>query len=55
MDSGVYITDLQGLHSGLNPVSGDYSLSAHGYEIENGKIKRPINQITIAGNFFLKH
>lgn len=52
MDSGVYITDLQGLHSGLNPVSGDYSLSAHGYEIENGKIKRPINQITIAGNFF---
>ena len=52
VDSGVYITDLQGLHSGLNPVSGDYSLSAHGYEIENGKIKRPINQITIAGNFF---
>lgn len=52
VDSGVYITDLQGLHSGLNPVSGDYSLSANGYEIENGKIKRPINQITIAGNFF---
>lgn len=52
VDSGVYITDLQGLHSGLNPVSGDYSLSAHGYEIENGEIKRPINQITIAGNFF---
>lgn len=52
VDKGVIITDLQGLHSGLNPVSGDYSLSAHGYEIENGKIKRPINQITIAGNFF---
>ena len=52
VDNGVYITDLQGLHSGLNPVSGDYSLSAHGYEIENGEIKRPINQITIAGNFF---
>ncbi len=52
MENGVYITDLQGLHSGLNPVSGDYSLSANGYEIENGKIKRPINQITIAGNFF---
>ncbi|NMA85847.1 MAG: TldD/PmbA family protein [Tissierellia bacterium] len=52
VENGVYITDLQGLHSGLNPVSGDYSLSANGYEIENGKIKRPINQITIAGNFF---
>lgn len=49
---GVYITDLQGLHSGLNPVSGDFSLSAQGYKIEDGKITRPINQITIAGNFF---
>ncbi|MBZ2175563.1 TldD/PmbA family protein [Schnuerera sp. xch1] len=52
MDAGVMITDVQGLHSGLNPVSGDYSLSAQGYKIEDGKIKRPINQITIAGNFF---
>lgn len=52
VENGLYITDLQGLHSGLNPVSGDYSLSANGYEIENRKIKRPINQITIAGNFF---
>ncbi|NLV88236.1 MAG: TldD/PmbA family protein [Tissierellia bacterium] len=52
IDKGVYIISVQGLHSGLNPVSGDYSLSADGYEIENGKIKRPVNQITIAGNFF---
>ena len=52
VEHGVMITDVQGLHSGLNPVSGDYSLSAHGYEIEKGKIKRPVNQITIAGNFF---
>ena len=52
IDQGVMIIDVQGLHSGLNPVSGDYSLPVHGYEIENGEIKRPINQITIAGNFF---
>ncbi len=52
IDHGVYITSLAGLHSGLNPVSGDFSLSAHGFEILNGKIHRPINQITIAGNFF---
>ena len=52
MNSGLLITDVQGLHSGLDPVSGDYSLSAHGYEIEKGKIKRPVNQITIAGNIF---
>ena len=52
MDKGLMITDVQGLHSGLDPVSGDYSLSAHGYEIENGEIKRPVKQITIAGNIF---
>ena len=52
VDHGIFITSVEGLHSGLNPVSGDYSLSAHGYEIEKGKITRPVNQITIAGNFF---
>lgn len=52
IDNGVYIIDVAGLHSGLNPVSGDFSLSAHGYEIKDGKIHRPINQITIAGNFY---
>ncbi|RKD30566.1 TldD/PmbA family protein [Thermohalobacter berrensis] len=52
IEKGILIIDVQGLHSGLNPVSGDFSLSAYGYEIEKGKIKRPINQITIAGNFF---
>lgn len=50
--NGIYITDLQGLHSGLNQVSGDFSLSAQGFEIKNGSISRPINQITLAGNFF---
>lgn len=52
IDHGVLIIDLQGLHSGLNPVSGDFSLSAHGFEIKDGKINRPINQITIAGNLY---
>ncbi len=52
IDNGVYIIDVAGLHSGLNPVSGDFSLSASGYEIKGGKIHRPINQITIAGNLY---
>ena len=52
IDNGIYIIDVAGLHSGLNPVSGDFSLSASGYEIIDGKIHRPINQITIAGNFY---
>ncbi|WP_425448066.1 TldD/PmbA family protein [Dethiothermospora halolimnae] len=52
VDKGILIIDVQGLHSGLNTVSGDFSLSAYGYEILNGKINRPVNQITIAGNYF---
>ena len=52
IEHGIYITNLAGLHSGLNTVSGDFSLSADGYEIVSGNISRPINQITIAGNFF---
>lgn len=52
VDKGILITELQGLHSGLNAISGDFSLAALGYEIENGKIKKPVEQITMAGNYF---
>ncbi len=49
---GIQITSVQGLHSGMNPLSGDFSLQASGYRIENGKITTPVNLITIAGNIF---
>lgn len=52
MGNGLYITDVQGLHSGTNTVSGDFSLAAQGFKIENGKIASPVNKITIAHNFF---
>lgn len=52
MESGILITELQGLHSGLNSVSGDFSLAALGFEIQGGKIARPVEQITVAGNYF---
>lgn len=48
----IYINDLQGLHSGLNPISGDFSLSAGGKLIESGNVLYSINQFTVAGNFF---
>ncbi len=51
IDKGVYITDVVGLHSGLNHVSGDFSLQAQGFLIEEGQLKRPVNGITISGNF----
>lgn len=51
-ESGLLITELQGLHSGANAVSGDFSLGAKGYRIEGGKRGRPVDQITVAGNFY---
>ena len=50
--NGIQITSVQGLHSGMNALSGDFSLQASGYRIENGKITTPVNLITIAGNLF---
>jgi PmbA protein len=52
IERGVLITEMAGLHSGANPVSGDFSFSADGFLIENGKIARPVEQITVAGNFY---
>ncbi|SKC91132.1 TldD/PmbA family protein [Maledivibacter halophilus] len=52
IEKGIIINSLQGLHAGVNTVSGEFSLSANGYLIENGKIIRPVNQITVAGNFY---
>ena len=49
---GIFITDFAGLHSGLNTISGDFSLAGEGFYIEIGKIDKPLNQITISGNFF---
>lgn len=52
LDSGIIITDLAGLHSGANPISGDFSLLAEGFLVEGGKIVRPVEQITVASNFY---
>jgi PmbA protein len=48
---GVYITNVQGAHAGVNAVSGDFSLQASGYYLEDGKKVRPVALITVAGNF----
>ena len=49
--NAILITNMMGMHSGANPVSGDFSLGAKGFLIRNGKLDRAVNQITIAGNF----
>ena len=49
---GLYITSVAGLHSGMNPLSGDFSLQASGFRFENGQITTPVNLITVAGNLY---
>lgn len=51
MEKGLIITDLAGTHSGTNSISGDFSLQASGYYVENGEIVKPVALITIAGNY----
>lgn len=47
---GVYITDLEGLHSGMNAQSGNFSLQAAGFKITEGKLAEPLSLITVADN-----
>lgn len=51
MNDGLIVDELNGLHAGLNPISTDFSLQASGFVVENGRIVRPVNLITVAGNF----
>jgi PmbA protein len=39
-----------GIHASLNPTSGNFSLQANGFMIENGKRGVPLTLITVAGN-----
>ena len=45
----IYVTETIG--HGTNLVTGDYSVGAAGFLIENGEFIYPINEFTIAGNF----
>ena len=51
MKRGLLITEMEGLHAGLNPISGDFSAQSKGFLIENGKISRPVTLIVVSGNF----
>jgi PmbA protein len=47
---GVYVADVAGLHSGVNPVSGVFSVGASGRAIRGGALAEPIREFTIAGD-----
>jgi PmbA protein len=47
---GVYVTEVAGLHSGVNPVTGRYSVGATGKAIRGGALAEPLREFTIAGD-----
>ena len=47
---GLYVTDVAGLHSGVNPVSGTFSVGASGRLIEAGTLGRPVRELTVASD-----
>lgn len=49
---GIYITSFAGLHAGADVNSGDFSLQATGFLVEDGKKTKPVKNFTVADNFF---
>ena len=47
---GLYVADVAGLHSGVNPVSGTFSVGATGRLIEGGELAAPVREVTIASD-----
>ncbi len=48
MGRGFLVRELMGY--GVNTVNGDYSRGAAGFWVEDGEIKHPVEEVTIAGN-----
>ena len=45
---GLMVQSVSGVHSGVNPVSGDFSVGAEGVLIKGGALAGPVREITIA-------
>jgi PmbA protein len=44
----LYVQSVSGLHSGTNPISGDFSVGAEGLMVRNGEFAEPVREVTIA-------
>ncbi len=47
IERGFYVAGLMGM--GVNSLTGDYSMGAHGFLIEKGQLTVPVHEVTIAG------
>jgi PmbA protein len=48
VEHGLLVQTMTGLHSGVNPVSGDFSVGVEGLMIRSGQLAEPIREATIA-------
>lgn len=48
VDNGLFVTSMAGLHSGVNPVSGDFSVGVEGLMVRGGALAEPVREATIA-------
>jgi PmbA protein len=48
LDTGFLVQSLTGLHSGVNAVSGDFSVGAEGLMIRDGALAEPVREVTLA-------
>ena len=48
MGTGLLVTSMIG--ATINPTTGDYSRGASGFWVQNGELKYPVNECTVAGN-----
>jgi PmbA protein len=48
VDNGLYVQSVSGVNSGVNPVSGDFSVGAEGLMIRGGAFAEPVREITVA-------
>jgi PmbA protein len=46
--TGIFVESLMGVHSGVNPVSGDFSVGVTGLMIRDGQLCEPVREVTIA-------
>lgn len=44
----VYVQEVSGVHSGANPISGEFSVGATGLRVEDGGLGEPLREMTIA-------
>jgi PmbA protein len=44
----LFVQSITGVHSGVNPVSGDFSVGAEGLMVRDGVLAEPVREVTIA-------